>query len=116
VILVDGLAAGYLRRGERELLLSAPEHEPARSRTIREVARTLMQLAATRDEGRRGMLIAQINGVAATAHPASRLFVEQGFATTAMGLQVRTERLRPRGFAADGEAENSRAGPDTAEQ
>ena len=61
VILVDGHAAAYLRRGERELLLFLPEAEPSRSRIGREVARMLLHLAATR-EGRRGMLIGEING------------------------------------------------------
>ena len=59
----------------------------------------LFHLAATR-EGRRGMLIADINGTAATAHPAARLFVEEGFAATAMGIQARTDKLRPRGYGA----------------
>jgi hypothetical protein len=58
----------------------------------------LLHLAATR-EGRRGMLIADINGTSATAHPAARLFVEEGFAATAMGIQARTDKLRPRGYA-----------------
>jgi ATP-dependent Lhr-like helicase len=89
VILVDGLAAGYLRRGERELLLCAPEHEPRRSQVIREVARMLLHLAAVRGEGRRGMLVADINGEPAAAHPAARVFIEAGFAATAMGLQAR---------------------------
>ena len=102
VILVDGFAAGYLRRGERELLLFTPDTEPLRSRLVREVARVLLWLAASREEGRRGMLIAEINGVPATTHVTARLFLEEGFATTAMGLQARTERLRPRGFGADG--------------
>ena len=44
------------------------------------------------------MLIAEINGVPAPTHPAARLFIEEGFAATAMGLQARTERLRPRGY------------------
>ncbi len=57
----------------------------------------LLHLAATR-EGRRGMLIAEINGTPATAHPAARLFIEEGFAATAMGIQARTDRLRPRGY------------------
>ena len=97
VLLVDGRAAAYLRRGERELLLFLPESEPSRSRVGREVARMLLHLAATR-EGRRGMLIAEINGMPATAHQAARLFVEEGFAATAMGIQARTDRLRPRGY------------------
>jgi len=97
VILVDGACAAYLRRGERELLLCLPDAEPSRSRVARAVAQLLLHLAGTR-EGRRGMLIAEINGGAATAHPAGRLFIEEGFAATAMGLQARTERLRPRGY------------------
>jgi ATP-dependent Lhr-like helicase len=97
VILVDGRAAAYLRRGERELLLFLPETEPSRSRIGREVCRILLHLAGTR-EGRRGMLIAEINGTPASAHPAARLFIEEGFAATAMGIQARTERLRPRGY------------------
>ena len=98
VILVDGAAAAYVRRGERELLLFSPDTEPQRSRLVREVARMLMLLASTREEGRRGMLIAEINHAPAASHPAARLFIEEGFAPTAMGLQARTERLRPRGF------------------
>ena len=97
VVLVDGHAAAYLRRGERELLLFLPETEPLRSRIGRQVARMLLHLAATR-EGRRGMLIAEINGAAATGHPAARLFIEEGFAATAMGIQARTDKLRPRGY------------------
>ncbi len=97
VVLVDGRAAAYLRRGERELLLFLPDAEPLRSHVGRAVARMLFHLAATR-EGRRGMLIAEINGAPATAHPAARLFVEEGFAATAMGIQARTDKLRPRGY------------------
>jgi ATP-dependent Lhr-like helicase len=96
-ILVDGQAAAYLRRGKRELLLFLPEAEPLRSRIGRQVARMLLHLAATR-EGRRGMLISEINGISASAHPAARLFIEEGFAATAMGIQARTDKLRPRGY------------------
>ena len=88
-ILVDGFAAGYLRRGERELLLCAPDAEPQRSRVIREVARALLELAAAREPGRQGMLIAEINGAPAATHPTAHFFVQEGFATTAMGLQAR---------------------------
>jgi ATP-dependent helicase Lhr and Lhr-like helicase len=93
VILVDGAAAGYLRRGERELLLFLPEVEPRRSQVTREVARMLLHLAH-----RRGMLITEINGQVATAHPSARVFLEEGFVASAMGLQARTERMKPRGF------------------
>ena len=87
--LVDGRAAAYLRRGERELLLFLPDAEPRRSQVGREVVRMLLHLAGAREEGRRGMLISEINGDAATAHPAAWLFLENGFAATAMGLQSR---------------------------
>jgi ATP-dependent Lhr-like helicase len=89
VILVDGSAAGYLKRGERELLLFLPEAEPRRSTVTRHVAQTLLHLAAAREEGRRGMLVSEINDVPAIAHPAASQFIEQGFIPTAMGLQAR---------------------------
>jgi hypothetical protein len=60
----------------------------------REVARMLRHLAAAREEGRRGMLIAEIDGAPATAHPAARVFVEAGFSVTAMGLQARIAGIR----------------------
>jgi ATP-dependent Lhr-like helicase len=95
VILVDGFAAAYLRRGEREILLLTTDQEPLRSRMIRETARALVGL-------RRGMLLAEINGAPAATHPAARLFVDEGFAITALGLQLRPERLRPLGIEPDG--------------
>jgi len=89
VILVDGFAAGYLRRGERELLLLASATEPTRSNMTREVARALVRMSASREDGRRGLLVADIDGLPATAHSAARLFIDEGFAATAMGLQLR---------------------------
>jgi ATP-dependent Lhr-like helicase len=84
VILVDGFLAAYLRRGERELLLFAPEDEPQRSRLIRTAARALAELSAPR-----GMFLSEIDGAPATTHRAAPLFVEAGFSITAMGLQRR---------------------------
>jgi ATP-dependent Lhr-like helicase len=89
IILVDGHAAAYLRRGERELLLFTPATEPGRSRTAREVARMLLTLAGAREEARRGMLVGQINGEPASNHPLAGVFVEEGFMATAMGLQAK---------------------------
>jgi len=102
VVLVNGSAAAYLRRGERDLLLFMPEVEPSRSAVVHQVARALMELASSGPEGRRGMLLVEINGVPASTHIAARLFADEGFAATAMGLQARTERLRPRGYAPPG--------------
>jgi ATP-dependent helicase Lhr and Lhr-like helicase len=93
-IIVDGSAAGYLKRGERELLLFTPQSEPGRSRTARQVARMLLQLAGARDEARRGMLIAEINGEPAATSPLAGAFVEEGFVASAMGLQARPDRFR----------------------
>src|SRR5688572_7957248 len=84
VVLVDGFLAAYLRRGERELLLFAPDEEPQRSRLIRTAARALAELSAPR-----GMFLSEIDGAPATTHRAAPLFVEAGFSITAMGLQRR---------------------------
>jgi hypothetical protein len=54
-----------------------------------------MALARSREEGRRGMLIAEINGVPASTHPDAQLFVAEGFNATAMGLQARVLPHRP---------------------
>ncbi len=89
VILVDGLAAGYLRRGERELLLAAPDTEPQRTSIVRRVARALLELASAREPGQQGLLIAEVNGEPSATHPAAHLFAQEGFAITAMGLQAR---------------------------
>jgi ATP-dependent Lhr-like helicase len=84
VVLVDGFLTAYLRRGERDLLLFAPEDEPQRSRRIRTAARALAELSAPR-----GMFLSEIDGAPATAHRAAPLFVEAAFSLTAMGLQRR---------------------------
>jgi ATP-dependent Lhr-like helicase len=84
VVLVDGFLALYLRRGEREALLFAPEEEPQRSRLIRTAARALAELSAPR-----GMFLSELDGAPATTHRAAPLFVEAGFSITAMGLQRR---------------------------
>jgi ATP-dependent Lhr-like helicase len=89
VVLVDGYPAAYLRRGERELLLLVPEAEPQRSVHTRAAAKALLALARSREEGRRGLLIAEINGAPASTHPLSHLFVAEGFNASAMGLQAR---------------------------
>jgi hypothetical protein len=54
----------------------------------------LLRLAASRDEARRGMLIAEINGEPAATVALAGAFVDEGFVATAMGLQAKPERLR----------------------
>jgi ATP-dependent Lhr-like helicase len=91
VILVDGNAAAYLRRGERELLLFPRESEPSRTVVTREVARTLKGLAKARPPGQRGMLIEAFDGEPAVTHPATRVFTQEGFVAGALGLQILPE-------------------------
>ena len=57
VILVNGLMACYISRGEKQLSLFLPEDEPLRSIVAREVARQLASLV--RDGTRRALLIAR---------------------------------------------------------
>jgi ATP-dependent Lhr-like helicase len=95
VVLVDGAAAGYLRRGERDLLLALPETEPGRTRQAQGVARGLILLASSRPDGHRGLFIETINGARAGLHPSSRWFVAEGFAAGADGLQYRVPRAVP---------------------
>jgi ATP-dependent Lhr-like helicase len=92
VILVDGALAAYLARGDRQLLLWTPDAEPQRSRTVRAVAQALVERARGGGETPRGMLIEEINGVAASTHALAAVFIEAGFTAGALGLAA----TRPR--------------------
>jgi ATP-dependent helicase Lhr and Lhr-like helicase len=107
VVLVDGDAIAYLRKGERDLLLFGRESGTSGTRSLSLAARALLHQAGRREPGRRGMLISTINGRPALDHPAAAVFAAEGFASTALGLQVRTEHVRPRGY---GWSEGSTAG------
>ena len=63
VVLVNGSLAAYISRGGRQLLVFLPEDEPARSIVGRALASRLARLARA-EEGRGGLLIAEINGIA----------------------------------------------------
>jgi ATP-dependent Lhr-like helicase len=93
VVLVDGFATGYLRRGERDLLLALPDTEPSRTRLARALARALVHHASTRADGRRGLFLETINGARAATHPAARWFLAEGFVLGADGLQYRAPRI-----------------------
>jgi len=88
VVLVNGALAAYISRGARQLLAFLPEDEPARSATGRALAAKLAQLARG-EEGRLALLIGEINGVPASAHPLAPYLVEAGFSPSAMGFQMR---------------------------
>jgi len=81
VILVDGALAGYLSRGERQLLTFVPDAEPARSKTARALA------GALADRGHGTMLIEEIDGTPATQHPLAKALEASGFVAGALGMQ-----------------------------
>jgi ATP-dependent helicase Lhr and Lhr-like helicase len=116
VILVNGSLAGYLARGDRQLLVFLPESEPERSNTGRAVARALIDRArgvtgnAEGDEAPRGMLLEEIDGLSPTAHPLAPYLVEAGFIAGAMGFQARFRPSQPR-TATESEGSSSPAGP-----
>jgi ATP-dependent Lhr-like helicase len=95
VIIVNGRAAAWIGRGDRQLIVCLPDDEPDRSTIGRAMARELVAIAQRAPEGRRGWLIEEINGKPAIDDPSSRFLLEAGFASTAMGLQLRVPR-RPR--------------------
>jgi hypothetical protein len=50
------------------------------------------------------MLLTEINGASATAHPLARLFIEEGFSPSALGLQARIAGTRIAGMRGGGTA------------
>jgi ATP-dependent Lhr-like helicase len=91
VILVNGALAAYLTKGDRSLLVFLPEDEPARSIVATEIARVLFALA-TGASDRPGMLISEINGGAASAHPLADYLVRAGFNRRPTGFQAAPRR------------------------
>jgi len=92
VVLVDGVAVAWLARGGRALLLALPPDEPERTRAGQAVARALARLGHEGPPGRRGLLLAEINGADAAAAPEAHCFTAAGFVPTAGGLQLRVPR------------------------
>jgi ATP-dependent Lhr-like helicase len=93
-VIVDGRMAAWINRGGRQLVVCLPDDEPERSRVGRALARELVEIAYRAPERRRGWLVEQINGRPAVEHAASEYFREAGFASTAMGLQLRVPHRR----------------------
>jgi ATP-dependent Lhr-like helicase len=92
VVLVDGYAVAWIGRGDRQLLVAVPDDEPDRSTRTRALARELGRLAHTSTADRRGWLVVELNGEPAAASPLARHLVEEGFAVTSGGLQLRVPR------------------------
>jgi hypothetical protein len=91
VILVNGALAAYLTKNDRSLFVFLPEDEPARGTVEREVAMKLFALA-TGGSDRAGMLISEINGVPATAHPLADALARAGFHRRPTGFQAAPRR------------------------
>jgi ATP-dependent Lhr-like helicase len=87
VILVDGSLAAYLARGDRQLLTWLPDSEPQRSHAARAVAHVLIDRARSGGDTPRGMLIEEIDGLPAAAHPLSSYLTQAGFLSGALGFQ-----------------------------
>jgi ATP-dependent Lhr-like helicase len=91
VILCDGALVAYLRRGNPNLQVFLPEEEPQRSQVARSLAEFLVSRVQGQEDaqGRGGMLIAAVNGVAVAEHWMARFLLDAGFAAGAMGFNVR---------------------------
>ena len=87
VILVNGLMACYISRGEKQLYVFLPDDEPLRSTVAREVANAIADIV--REGHRRALLIAEINDEPASRSPLAPFLVEAGFAATGLGYQMR---------------------------
>lgn len=86
VVLLDGRLAAWLSRGDSTLLLfSDPDRGPAG--TARAVADALAASVAQRR--RTGLLVKEIDGIAATESPIADAFAQAGFRPSGMGLLVR---------------------------
>jgi ATP-dependent Lhr-like helicase len=92
VVLVNGRAAAWISRGDRQLIVCLPDDEPERSKVGRALAKEMVEIAFRAPEGRRGWLIEEINGRPAIEDPSSQYMIEHGFLSTAMGLQLRVPR------------------------
>jgi hypothetical protein len=80
-----------------------PEDEPARSVVGRALASQLARLARVED-GRGGLLVAEINGTTAADHPFAPYLADAGFSPSAMGFQMRRP-LSPLASASPAEAD-----------
>ncbi|HEY3065078.1 MAG TPA: DEAD/DEAH box helicase [Methylomirabilota bacterium] len=93
VILVNGACAAYVARGGRLLSVYLPDDEPQRSTFGRAIADELAALALSGLH--RGLLVGEINGVPAGAHPLAPYLVESGFAASALGFAVTRRTVAP---------------------
>ena len=88
VVIVDGEMAVYLARGNRDITVVLPEHEPFRTR----VARAAAQALFAHGVGARGfawpMVITRIGGTPSHEHPFSAFLEDAGFVRAGGGLHI----------------------------
>jgi ATP-dependent Lhr-like helicase len=88
VLIVNGALAGFISRGGRQILSFLPDDEPARTTAARALAVRLAALASEGEGRGGGLLIAEIDGVAAQDHPLAAFLRDTGFVASAMGMQL----------------------------
>jgi ATP-dependent Lhr-like helicase len=93
-VLIDGRMTAWIARGGRQLVVCLPDDEPERSRLGRALATELVEIAHRSPARRRGWLIEEINGKPAREHAAVEYLRDVGFASTALGLQLRVAPRR----------------------
>jgi ATP-dependent Lhr-like helicase len=86
-ILVDGALVAYVHRGGRSVSSFLTADEPDRARVARAVAEALSALSHGKKTD--GLLLTEIDGVAASAHPLAPFLLEAGFAASSLGYYVR---------------------------
>lgn len=101
VVLVDGVMAAYIARGQREITVHLPDEEPFKSRIARGAAARIAELARGDSRGRRSMYITAINDEPAGDSPFAPYLQEAGFLRGGLGLQL----PRPRVSATEPEPE-----------
>ncbi len=89
---MDGHLTAWIARGDRQMLAVLPAEEPERSRAGRALAREIVRLVCEDPVEHRGWLLAEVNGAPATMSPMAAFLIEQGFAVTSGGLQLRVPR------------------------
>jgi ATP-dependent Lhr-like helicase len=89
VVLVDGALAGFLGRGQKDLVTFAPAEEPHRSRVLRGVAKGLAAwVAATR---RGNAVFVSADGQPMARSPLAPLLLEAGFVRSGPGFRYAGE-------------------------
>jgi ATP-dependent Lhr-like helicase len=87
VVLVDGHLVAWLARSGSSLIVWLPEHEPDRTRHLRELARALRisPLLRGRDGG---LIIAEVDGAPIIDHPLAAALDAEGFVAGARGMRA----------------------------